>query len=154
MLSGIRRLLQRFESVETSFTRRVNKRVAHSVCDSVSLWSEYWQYALKPDNRLSFLWWVEFLSHKQSKSKKGYKSKSVHSPFNFTLLFFLFFFLVGLSIFISQKKVKNLDWQNFSQFFVITLTRSSVIGEKNSESMSKWRLFTYNLLCYSCKKKL
>ena len=74
---------------------------------------------------------VSFTQNK-AKAKRGIKVKVFIRP-----LTLLYFFLVGLSIFISQKKVKNLDRQNFSQFFVITLTRSSVIGEKNSEYMSK-----------------
>ena len=75
---------------------------------------------------------VSFTQNK-AKAKRGIKVKVFIRPL--TLLYL--FFLVGLSIFISQKKVKNLDQQNFSQFFVITLTRSIVIDEKNSESMSK-----------------
>ena len=76
---------------------------------------------------------VSFTQNK-AKAKRGIKVKVFIRPLTLPLFFF---FLVGLIIFISQKKVKNLDGQNFSQFFVITLTRSIVIGEKNSESMSK-----------------
>ena len=71
---------------------------------------------------------VSFTQNK-AKAKRGIKVKVFIRP-----LTLLYFFLVGLSIFISQKKVKNLDRQIFSQFFVITLTRSSVISQKNSES--------------------
>ena len=80
---------------------------------------------------------VSFTQNK-AKAKRGIKVKVFIRPLTLIyFFFFFFFFLVGLSIFISQKKVKNLDRQNFSQFFVITLTRSSIIGGKNSESMSK-----------------
>ena len=78
---------------------------------------------------------VSFTQNK-AKAKRGIKVKVFIRPLTL-LYFFSFSFLVGLSIFISQKKVKNLDRQNFSQFFVITLMQSSVIDEKNSESMSK-----------------
>ena len=69
---------------------------------------------------------VSFTQNK-AKAKGGIKVKVFIRPL--TLLYPFFFFLVGLSIFISQKKVKNLDRQNFSQFFIITLMRPSVIGE-------------------------
>ena len=79
---------------------------------------------------------VSFTQNK-AKGKRGIKVKVFIRPLTLLYFNFFFFFLVGLSIFISQKKVKNLDRQNFSQFFVITLMQSSVIDEKNSESMSK-----------------
>ena len=89
---------------------------------------------MKPDNRLKLfvMGGVSFTQNK-AKAKRGIKVKVFIRPL--TLLYL--FFLVGLSIFISQKKVKNLDQQNFSQFFVITLTRPNIIGKKKSESMSK-----------------
>ena len=64
----------------------------------------------------------------KAKAKRGIKVKVFIRPL--TLLYFFFFFFVGLSIFISQNKVKNFGRQNFSQFFVITLTWLSVIGKK------------------------
>ena len=79
---------------------------------------------------------VSFTQNK-AKAKRGIKVKVFIRPLTLLYFFFFFLFLVGLSIFISQKKVKNLDQQNFSQFFVITLTRPNVIGKKKSESMSK-----------------
>ena len=53
--------------------------------------------------------------------------------------------MVGLSIFISQKKVKNLDQQNLSQFFVITLTRPNVFGKKK---VNLWVNDGYLLIIY------
>ena len=63
---------------------------------------------------------VSFTQNK-AKAKRGIKVKVFIRPLTLTLLY-LFIYFFGLSIFISQKKVKNLESPIFSQILIINLT--------------------------------
>ena len=92
-----------------------------------------------------------FFHTKQSKSKKGYKSKSVHSLFNFNFALFIYLFF-WLKYIYFTKESKKFRITNFftNSYHKFDVTEFNWWG-KNSWSICKYWLIIYNLSRHNCK---